>query len=204
MCGRLLCTAEEGHGMCGRSLCTAEEGHGMLGHCVQLRKDVVWCVRSLCTNLVESGRNQRLGSSPNTSLQLAARPRLKPSLSGPVWNTGARNASGTQAQFSKTSWYCLRFGLSGTLALRIPLGHKQDSSVVKLAEASLVWAYLEHSYLKCFWKRKTVRCSSQWTGSKQALCGLVCNTDAMPLEKKDSAMLVLVNRVKASLVWACL
>ena len=39
--------------MCGRSLCTAEEGHGMLGRCVQLRK-CPWCVRSLCT--AEEGR----------------------------------------------------------------------------------------------------------------------------------------------------
>lgn len=43
--------------------------------------------------LVNTGQNQSFLSSPNTSIKFAFRPKLKPSLSWPVWNIGARNAS---------------------------------------------------------------------------------------------------------------
>lgn len=48
---------------------------------------------------MNKGRTPLNFSSPNTCIKLLYLPKLNPSLSGPVWNIGARKASNKRERF---------------------------------------------------------------------------------------------------------
>ena len=79
-------------------LCKVQRNNSNKTNILQLVGNFGW---SKPTHLVKTGKNQVSLESPNTSAKFAPVPKLNPSLSGPVWNTGARNDSTKQRKKKK-------------------------------------------------------------------------------------------------------